>query len=94
MRVIPQQGPPVTVTEGVARWFCRACGSPLAAQFTYLPGQIFVPIGVLDQAGLLVPQVQGFARERLPWIGLSGHGRAFDGSAAAALLKAAAAARA
>ena len=38
---------------GVSRWFCPDCGSPLAAAFDYLPGQLYVPLGLIDQAAEL-----------------------------------------
>lgn len=54
--------------QGVKRWFCSQCGSPLAASFDYLPGQIYVPIGVLDQAAALPPELHSHDTERLPWL--------------------------
>jgi len=63
----PDPGP-ISAYHGVERWFCRKCGSPLAAQFDYLPEQIYVPIGVLDQADRLVPQLHCHSESRLPWL--------------------------
>ena len=50
VRLTPDPGPASEVSPGVLRRFCRACGSPLTAAFDYLPGQVYVPLGVLDQA--------------------------------------------
>lgn len=66
--ITPQLGDAVSVNPGVDRWFCRSCGSPLAARFDYLPGQIYVPIGLLDQAADLTPQLHSHAESCLPWL--------------------------
>ncbi|WP_299587013.1 GFA family protein [uncultured Tateyamaria sp.] len=55
-------------TQGVERWNCSACGSPLAARFDYLPGQTYVPVGVLDQAETLQPVLHSHADRALPWL--------------------------
>lgn len=55
-------------TTGVERWNCTACGSPLAATFDYLPEQIYVPIGLLDQANDLPPSLHCHADSRLVWL--------------------------
>lgn len=57
-----------SVTKGVQRWFCRTCGSPLAARFDYLPGQVYVPLGVLDQAMDLPPQMHCHSERREKWL--------------------------
>jgi hypothetical protein len=61
-------GPGFSCHPGVERWNCRACGSPLAARFDYLPGQVYVPLGILDQAAGLAPQIHCHAESRLPWL--------------------------
>ncbi|WP_299375415.1 GFA family protein [uncultured Tateyamaria sp.] len=53
---------------GVRRWHCAACGSPLAAQFDYLPDQTYVPVGIFDQADLLQPALHSHADSALPWL--------------------------
>lgn len=65
--ITPDPGP-VSANPGVERWFCRTCGSPMAARFDYLPGQVYVPIGVLDQAADLAPQQHSHAEACLPWL--------------------------
>jgi len=72
-----------SVAEGVQRWICATCGSPIAARFEYLPGQVYVPLGVLDQAADLAPELHCHADAQMPWLHLedglprsSGSGRA------------------
>ncbi|WP_290558327.1 GFA family protein [Aestuariivita sp.] len=57
-----------STTPGITRWFCRTCGSPLAATYAYLPGQIYVPLGLLDQAADLPPRLHAHADARLTWL--------------------------
>ena len=54
--------------EGVERQFCPACGSPLTARFSYLPGQVYVPIGVIDQIEALPPEVHCHDDARPAWL--------------------------
>jgi hypothetical protein len=61
----------VSFAPGVERWFCRACGSPLAARFDYLPGQTYVPLGLLDQMDALPPQAHAHHGARVPWLHVS-----------------------
>ena len=53
---------------GVRRWFCRNCGTALAAQYDYLPDQTYVPVGLFDQVDRLVPQSQSHTSSRLCWL--------------------------
>lgn len=55
---------------GVHRWNCTTCGSPIAATFSYLPAQIYVPVGVLDDADQMSPSVQCHSRSALAWVHL------------------------
>lgn len=64
----PDEGRKAAVASGATRTFCAGCGSPLTGRFGYLPGQVYVPIGLLDQAGDLAPQVHGHEAQRLPWL--------------------------
>ncbi|MEM7506678.1 MAG: GFA family protein [Pseudomonadota bacterium] len=59
-----------SATPGVDRWNCAKCGSPLAARFDYLPEQIYIPIGVIDQAADLPPALHSHADNCLPWLNL------------------------
>lgn len=64
----PGKGPRKSVTKGVDRWFCTGCGTPLAATYDYLPGQIYIPLGLLDQADALAPVGHSHAESRLSWL--------------------------
>ena len=55
---------------GVRRWFCEACGSPLAATYDYLPGQLYVPVGRFDQVDALPPRSHSHAGCQVPWLHL------------------------
>jgi len=64
----PEPGRGVSFAPGVRRWFCHACGSPLAARFDYLPGQVYVPLGLLDQADALPPRFHAHYGACAPWL--------------------------
>ncbi|MEM6490168.1 MAG: GFA family protein [Pseudomonadota bacterium] len=75
----------ITTPAGVERWFCGLCGSALAARFPYLPGQIYVPLGLLDTAAALAPELHAHADAALPWLRLADDLPRSVGSARAAL---------
>ena len=85
VRLAPDPGPGLSVAEGVRRWTCPRCGSPLMATFDYLPGQVYVPLGILDQAAALVPAVHGHADAALPWLHIADDLPREGGSARATL---------
>ena len=58
----------ISVTDGVERWFCKSCGSPLAATYAYLPDQLYVSLGVIDQAEALQPERHAHAGNTLAWL--------------------------
>ncbi|MDW3225152.1 MAG: GFA family protein [Paracoccaceae bacterium] len=64
----PGLGAPVTHTPGVQRWFCASCGTPLAAQYDYLPDQTYVPLGLMDQAEDLPPALHSHTGSQLAWL--------------------------
>ena len=64
----PRLGPGYPAVEGVDRRTCNTCGSPLAARFDYLPGQVYVPVGLLDQANDWPPSLHCHADARLGWL--------------------------
>ncbi|PSL22207.1 GFA family protein [Shimia abyssi] len=64
----PDLGPGTSHTPGVTRWNCPDCGSPIAAQFDYLPDQTYVPIGLLDQAADFPPAMHCHSGSTLPWL--------------------------
>ncbi|WP_241462551.1 GFA family protein [Tateyamaria sp. ANG-S1] len=59
---------PFRGAPGVERWTCPTCHAPLAAAFDYLPEQIYVPVGIIDQADRLVPKMHSHASSALPWL--------------------------
>ena len=69
--ITPGLAPAKEVTQGVVRHFCPDCGSQLTARFDYLPGQVYVPLGILDQADALPPRLHCHAASALPWLHLS-----------------------
>ncbi len=64
----PSRGPRKSFTKGVNRWFCLDCGTQLCATYDYLPDQLYVPLGLLDQADTLAPQGHSHADSALPWL--------------------------
>ena len=68
LRTDPPLGPGVSHSPGVERWNCPQCGSPLAATFDYLPGQVYVPLGILDQAAEIAPENHCHSDAALPWL--------------------------
>lgn len=66
----PGLGDPVEIRPGVTRWFCRSCGSQLAARYAYLPEQIYTPVGLWDQAAEFEPQSHSHMASALPWFHL------------------------
>lgn len=77
----PALGAAFSATPGVKRWSCPDCGSPLAAWFDYLPGQIYVPLGLIDQADTLPPRLHSHADARLPWLHIADDLPRHDGTA-------------
>ena len=67
----PALGDGVSFASGVQRWFCAKCGSPIAATYDYLPGQVYVPLGLIDQASDLPPALHAHAGSKLPWLHIS-----------------------
>ena len=61
---IPERGH----RAGVWRRHCPESGSALTARFDYLPGQAYLPVGLLDQAADLAPQVECHTASALPWV--------------------------
>ena len=65
-------GPGRSFNEGVTRWTCRDCGSPLLGRFDYLPDQSWVPLGVLEDAADLAPNFHCFSDRRHAWVAEDG----------------------
>lgn len=70
VEITPELRAAKQVTPGVIRHFCPDCGSQLTARFDYLPAQTYVPLGVLDQADRLEPQLHCHSDSALPWLRL------------------------
>ncbi|KPA21718.1 Glutathione-dependent formaldehyde-activating enzyme [Shimia sp. SK013] len=77
----PDQGTGISHTQGVTRWNCNACGSPLMARFEYLPDQVYVPLGLIDQAADLAPALHCHADAAYPWLHLQDDAPRVFGSA-------------
>lgn len=56
------------MTPGVTRTFCGMCGSPLTGRYDYLPGIVYIGLGLLDQADCLVPTLHSHEGNRLTWL--------------------------
>ncbi len=61
-------GPSRSFAKGVDRWNCAECGSPLLGRFDYLPGQSWVPLGMIEDAKGLAPTFHCFADRRHDWV--------------------------
>ncbi|MGH1423164.1 MAG: GFA family protein [Pseudooceanicola sp.] len=85
VRSVPDLGVGSSVSPGVRRWNCADCGSPLACTFDYLPDQVYVPVGIIDQAAELAPQTHSYEDARLPWLHIQDDLPRADGSGRAML---------
>ena len=68
--VLSPDVPSRSIGDSVTRWNCPVCGSPLAAEFAYLPNQTYVPLGILDTAADLAPERHAHTSNMLPWLHL------------------------
>lgn len=85
--ITPDPGPR-SHAAGVRRWVCPDCGSPLMAAFDYLPHQVYVPVGVLDDPERAAPQMHTHSASEISWLHMddglprvAGSGRAELGGA-------------
>lgn len=83
----PDDGRNIASNPGVRRSFCAACGSPLAGRYDYLPGAVYVPIGLIDQAEDFPPERHAHFDQRLNWLHIEDELEQHDGSARNALNK-------
>lgn len=65
-------------SPGVERMFCGSCGTPMAYQSKYIPGEIHILLGTLEQPEQFPPVVEVFCKEKLPWLKLEVDGLSFD----------------
>ncbi len=82
----PDDGRTVSVAPGAVRTFCDKCGSPLSFRGDYVPDQIYVPLGLLDQAGELEPHIHSYDSQRLPWLHIEDDIQRFANSARSRLV--------
>ena len=59
-------------SPGVSRFFCGACGSPLAFKGDRWAGETHLPVCAFDAPEDLAPRSDHFADEKLPWSALLG----------------------
>ncbi|MGI9407859.1 MAG: GFA family protein [Hyphomicrobiaceae bacterium] len=64
----PDEGRKVTANPGVTRTFCAHFGSSLTGRYDYLPGQVYISLGVVDQANDIAPEIHTHESERLTWL--------------------------
>ncbi len=64
----PNEGREIAINPGVSRTFCAECGSSLTGRYDYLPGQIYISLGIIDQANTLAPKIHSHESERLTWL--------------------------
>ena len=81
----PNEGRVASVTPGATRSFCEGCGSALAGRYDYLPGTVYVALGLLDQADALAPERHSHHDERLTWLHIDDNLERSAGSARAHL---------
>lgn len=67
----PDRGRHHCSTPGVERWACPSCGAQLSATYDYLPDQVYVPVGILDQASEFAPSHHSHVDCALPWLHLT-----------------------
>ena len=77
----PSEGKPVTVVEGATRRFCEGCGTTMSGRYDYLPGQVYIPIGVFDDPKGFAPEVHAHASAAVPWLHIDDDLPRFDHSA-------------
>lgn len=64
----PNDGRRSSINPGVTRSFCPDCGSPLAARFDYLPGQVYIAVGILDHPETHAPRLHSYDSQRIDWL--------------------------
>jgi hypothetical protein len=55
-------------SPGSNRSFCSDCGTPLSYQEDRLPGEIYVPMGVFDDAKAYEPEMHEWVSQRFGWL--------------------------
>jgi len=81
----PNEGREVSVNPGVTRSFCQTCGSPLAGSYDYLPGTVYIALGLLDEAEKIPPELHAHVDDKLTWLHIQDDLERHPGSARARL---------
>ncbi|MDB4992051.1 MAG: putative glutathione-dependent formaldehyde-activating enzyme [Parcubacteria group bacterium] len=55
-------------SEKVIRSFCENCSSPFAYSYIDSRDQLFIPVGVFDDASSFAPKNHIFVSQKLPWV--------------------------
>ena len=71
LAVLPKEGPTAPGGPGAYRRFCPTCGSATTARYDYLPGQIYVPIGLFDDPDAFAPKMHSHVDEAVTWLHIS-----------------------
>ena len=77
----PNEGRAVNVNPGVTRNFCETCGSALAGRYDYLPGMVYIAVGLLDQADKFPPELHAHFNNKLIWLHIQDDLERHSGSA-------------
>lgn len=64
--------PPVAYksSDVARRSHCGNCGSPVSFVYETEPENIYIPVGILDQAASVIPSEHWYADCMLPWVHL------------------------
>ena len=77
----PNEGKAVSVNAEATRTFCEACGSSLTGRYDYLPGKVYISIGVIDQAEEFPPTLHAHEGKRLRWLHITDNARRISATA-------------
>jgi len=77
----PNEGKSISVNSGVTRTFCESCGTPLAARYDYLPGVVYIALGIIDQANDFPPELHAHESNCYNWLSISDQCQRFPASA-------------
>jgi hypothetical protein len=55
-------------SPGISRSFCGDCATPLSYQEERLPGEIYVLMGLFDDAKAFEPEMHELVSQRLGWL--------------------------
>ena len=62
-----------TSSAGVQRYFCRACGTPMAYTSAHWPGEVHLLHGTLEDPAQWPPTGHAFVGEQLSWFEVADH---------------------